>query len=666
MPAWGLTEEQRKIESGMGPWGLHPRLLAPAKVTTDPVHGDIYTTWLEQAIVDSPPFQRLRRIRQLGTTHLVYPGATHTRFSHSLGTLRVAQDLLDAVLTQHEGRHPVPDLVMQWREGERPLHIARSIVLARLGALLHDLGHVPFGHSIEDDLKVLVEHDANEDRFTNLWGHLAAFVRGRVQGEKDFDDEQEAILETLGTLLDEGDELHAELRPMVISKGGKTKKRGELTYPFAADLVGNTICADLLDYLLRDHLYTGLPVALGRRFMSAFFIVPEGRGEFEKRLALNIMRERHERTDVVTELLKALRYRYELSERALVHHAKLSADAMLGKVLELWSDALWLWAACGRIMGFDDAETLRRDGDVESMRQRFHEEFEPEYEEETIGDEERKIHPVDRVVRRELEGELIARGDDGLLEELRTFTRLRSSDPRVQAAGGFEPLVLELHKHAGELADAFLERRLFKLSGRVGVQDAPAQELYEEFGKDARKRSTVERDAERFAGLRGVPQVLIWLPNPKMRVKVAEVLVDDGDHIDRFAAYEEPRARRGSEIYGGHSRLWGLWVFTHPDMPSERREDVLAYLAERFGVAWEKQREHWGNDYWQWVDQLILSRVLDTDPQGKDVRDLVLQVTAATPARGHADTCADRRRRLARLKVVKQAQERRARAAGDQ
>src|SRR3954449_9806663 len=170
MPAWGLTNAQRNGEDGgtRGPWGLDPRVLEPAKVTTDPVHGDVYTTWLEQAIVDSPPFQRLRRVRQLGTTHLVYPGATHSRFSHSLGALRFVQDLLDAVLWQHERPHHVDDLLKQWQasdESDAERHIARAIVLARLGALLHDIGHIPFGHSLEDDLQVLIEHDANEERF---------------------------------------------------------------------------------------------------------------------------------------------------------------------------------------------------------------------------------------------------------------------------------------------------------------------------------------------------------------------------------------------------------------------------------------------------------------------------------------------------------------------
>lgn len=659
MPAWGLSEEQRRGEDGRGPWGLHPELLAPDKVTTDPVHGDVYTTLLEQAIVDSPPFQRLRRVRQLGTTHLVYPGATHTRFSHGLGVLRFAQDLLDAVLTQHEGRHPVEDLVRQWRrvppDAER--HIARATVLTRLGALLHDIGHIPFGHSLEDDLKVLVEHDANEERFRELWAQLAAFVRDRVC--RTFDDRAEEVLATLSTFLDEGGELYGELRPLIVSKSPELKRLTDLSYPFAADLVGNTICADLLDYLLRDHLNTGLPMALGRRFISAFFIVPERRGLFSKRLALNIVRAGHERTDVVTELLKALRYRYELSERTLVHHAKLAADAMLGKALELWSDALWLQAASAAIAEFDDAETLRDTSDVAEIRQLFRERVEDEHEDEFVGDERRQVHPVDRTVRRSLEREMLSHGDDGVLEMLAAFTQLKTNSERVRAHGGFDERVLTLHQHAGALADAFLGRRLFKIAGRVGIEDAPAQELYEEFGKDARKRSAVERGAERFAGIKGGPQVLVWLPNPAMRVKIAEVLVDDGRHVDRFAAYEEPRAGRGREIYGGHSRLWGLWVFTHPDMAPPVRDEVLAFLAEEFGVAWERERERWGPEYWHWVDRLILARVLDAGPRDEDVNDLVGKITQATAARGEADSFADRRRRLARLRAVREARKRR-------
>jgi HD superfamily phosphohydrolase len=87
MDAWGLSELQRSQR----PWGLDIDWLSPGKVVTDPVHGDIHLLKIEVALLNSPPLQRLRRIRQLGTSNLIYPGATHSRLSHSIGTLYVAQ-----------------------------------------------------------------------------------------------------------------------------------------------------------------------------------------------------------------------------------------------------------------------------------------------------------------------------------------------------------------------------------------------------------------------------------------------------------------------------------------------------------------------------------------------------------------------------------------------
>lgn len=144
-----------------------------------------------------------------------------------------------------------PDLFEEWAdEGDDVLNreSARVIVLARLGALLHDLLHVPFGHSIEDELRLLDRHDANTIRFTRLW-----------------DDLGEEVLEVLAR---EG--LDDALRPLVISRADHGGEPGGLPenyeYPFVADLVGNTICADLLDYLDRDHRNTGIPFSLGKRF----------------------------------------------------------------------------------------------------------------------------------------------------------------------------------------------------------------------------------------------------------------------------------------------------------------------------------------------------------------------------------------------------------------
>lgn len=96
----------------------------------DSIHGDLHLTDYELKIVDTVEMQRLRRIKQLGFTNLVYPGANHTRFEHSIGTLFLANKI-----------------------GTR-LELDEDIVeLLRVCGLLHDIGHAPFSHVSERALK---------------------------------------------------------------------------------------------------------------------------------------------------------------------------------------------------------------------------------------------------------------------------------------------------------------------------------------------------------------------------------------------------------------------------------------------------------------------------------------------------------------------------------
>lgn len=207
MPNYGLDPSQRDSK----PWKLPGSVLAPGKVITDPVHGDIFLTKLEVAVIDSGPFQRLRRIRQLGNTHLVYPGAVHTRFSHSLGALKVAQTLLEVVWDQSGELHGVrDDLFAEWKDEnqDKPdvAQWAKVVVLARLGALLHDLCHVPAGHTVEDDLGILEPHDKNEGRFNALWHDLCADVPRRLKQFHVSKEDRKAVRENL---LDSKGELRA-------------------------------------------------------------------------------------------------------------------------------------------------------------------------------------------------------------------------------------------------------------------------------------------------------------------------------------------------------------------------------------------------------------------------------------------------------------------------
>lgn len=511
MPKWGLTEDQIKAK----PWGLAPELLRPHKQVTDPIHGDIYLTALETALLDTSPMQRLRRVRQLGTTQLVYPGATQTRFSHALGTLRAAQNLVDVVLTQGSGRHQVPDLFGQWhteQPGEFDRMVAEVTVLARLGGLLHDLGHVPFGHTLEDDLRFFEPHDANDRRFDQLWKALVSDLNEPHDHRRD------------GIELPKG--LTEQLKPLIISKS-KQAQSIEQTYPFVSDLVGNTICADLIDYLQRDHLYTGLPAAVGRRFLDGFYVTRSDHPDYQQRMVIRISKGGRARADVVSELFKYLRYRYELSERALVHHAKLAADVMVGKAMEMWESAL--------------------------------------------AEEDTAVEPKELI-----ESEVLRRGDDGLLEHLLDEATKRPHDGRWQGVA--------------EIVQQLQSRSLYRRIGEYTKRHM-AERLYERY-RSPEARAEVERYAAGRAGAEHGWMVALWVPNPQMRLKPADVLVDDGspNEIASLEAWDRANGERGSEIIESHHRLWAMRVYVDRRLSDEQCEVILASLQEKLGIGeWDAE-----------------------------------------------------------------------------
>ncbi|KMJ55479.1 hypothetical protein AB685_27050, partial [Bacillus sp. LL01] len=105
--------------------------LEEEKVFKDPVHRYIHVRdELIWALIGTKEFQRLRRIRQLGTTYVTFHGAEHTRFNHSLGVYEITRRILEVF----KGRP-------HWNEEDRLLSLS--------AALLHDLGHGPFSHSFE-------------------------------------------------------------------------------------------------------------------------------------------------------------------------------------------------------------------------------------------------------------------------------------------------------------------------------------------------------------------------------------------------------------------------------------------------------------------------------------------------------------------------------------
>jgi HD superfamily phosphohydrolase len=171
------------------------------KIFNDPVYGFItLPSDLIFDIIEHPWFQRLRRIRQLGLTHMVYPGALHTRFHHALGALHLMTEAIESIKSKG---HEIT------KEEETGAHIA---------ILLHDIGHGPFSHALENSIVTGISHET----LSNLM---------MEELNKEFNGQLSIAIE--------------------IFKNTYKKK-------FLHQLVSSQLDMDRLDYLNRDSFYTGV------------------------------------------------------------------------------------------------------------------------------------------------------------------------------------------------------------------------------------------------------------------------------------------------------------------------------------------------------------------------------------------------------------------------
>ena len=171
----------------------------------DPIHDFITLYPHEFRLVDSPVFQRLRRIRQLAGAHLVYPGAQHSRFEHSLGTMHIASQAANVL--KEKG-------YLNSKDSEN----------IRMAALLHDIGHGPFSHLFEEVIqkKKKISHEEMGKRL------ILKSEIGDIITKSGFD---KTFLSKLAF--------------------------GDSKYQFMNEIISGGLSADMMDYLLRDGYFTG-------------------------------------------------------------------------------------------------------------------------------------------------------------------------------------------------------------------------------------------------------------------------------------------------------------------------------------------------------------------------------------------------------------------------
>lgn len=183
----------------------------------DPIHGLIRVTEIEFEVMDTPEFQRLRRIKQLALADLGFHGAVHNRFGHSVGVMHVASKMAEHLMN--------PRLIRLSKQELQDI---------RLAALLHDIGHGPFSHISEYLLKHFSSESANKENIEEI--HEA--ISHRIIADS------KSLRKTLGNP-------RIERILNILST--------EQPNPdFKHDLVSGPLDADKMDYLLRDSYFTGV------------------------------------------------------------------------------------------------------------------------------------------------------------------------------------------------------------------------------------------------------------------------------------------------------------------------------------------------------------------------------------------------------------------------
>ena len=196
----------------------HPLLGDHGKAIRDPVWGYIHVPDPVLALVDTEDFQRLRNITQLGFVSLVYPGARHSRFEHSLGVFHLAKQFLLRLLNS-----------------DPPLELEEEDIKTFVAAtLLHDIGHYPFSHTLEELAPFFVHH---EERARQIILDPTRGINRVLRNEFDIDPV------SVANVID------------YRNKSVDLPRRHLLL----ANILSGTLDPDKIDYLLRDSLFCGVP-----------------------------------------------------------------------------------------------------------------------------------------------------------------------------------------------------------------------------------------------------------------------------------------------------------------------------------------------------------------------------------------------------------------------
>lgn len=608
----------------------------------DEVHEEVFLNSMERDVIDTPEFQRLFRISQVGFVHLVYPTANHTRGQHAIGTCGMAKRLMQHL--KHNTEQGVSALP----------RISRSeAVLISLGALLHDIAHGPFSHDIEKKTHLVYLGNGEEDedvsdsiRINSYYGpyekhddfqhnptvYLALMdversVLARVlrayspifweMMKKEAEDGQfdhikpfvsavnrakwkDVNIEILASLLFHlmlfekfEDSAQRFSQSVAVHYGQKDSPAIMKTWglgpeasweeihrswyqPYRHDIIGNTLSADLVDYLLRDLNRLGISRGMDRNLLNFYVLAPVvldrksqpamGKGQVTQTRAdstksyyrcaidLNDNKRGTVRDYLLNDVFRLLDLRYEIHEKAVNHRIVHSANAMLTRAI-LILEKLGQKPPLESVIGFgDDCPTLF--GEETFLRLLI---------EKTPGQpgSMRKTNsiPYKLAERRVYRPLMIVPGD-------RAVTMLTGKNEAQDVA---QPGII-LRKLAAIVDSRHFASFFLFVSARIEEYLEHAIGSIEEVISDIQKLASADPNSDDLIRARNVipKRVIIWTTpykqlykDPALLVKVDTQVMEIGK-LQKYGQSRELRTFVSSAIHDAemkYSRLWKLYVF---------------------------------------------------------------------------------------------------------
>lgn len=218
----------------------------------DPIHVFVRLDSEERRVLDSASFQRLRHIHQLALTYLVYPGATHKRFEHSLGVMELASRVFDVITHSESISDRIRSLLEPLVSSDKLRYWRRVL---RMAALCHDVGHLPFSHAAEKELlpngwdhEKLTRQVISSNAMKSIWNSITPPLR------------------------------HVDIEKLAVGPKNATDLEFTDWETILAEIIGgDAFGVDRMDYLLRDSHHTG--VAYGKfdhyRLIDTLRILPQ-------------------------------------------------------------------------------------------------------------------------------------------------------------------------------------------------------------------------------------------------------------------------------------------------------------------------------------------------------------------------------------------------------